>query len=518
MKGAARLDDCLRVLKTGDAETRIAAIRRLRQLWPQEAVAPLLETLRDENVSIQVAASQALAEIGSPEAISGLVEAFRAPRWHVRHYAKEALIKVGSPAAPALHEALQDERPAVRQGAAEVLKHTATRSSLEYLLVAQGDSTRPVRLAAIEALGRLQAAEAAEALGECLRDADSSVRELAAAGLGRLRAAAAVPGLLETLEDGSVAVRRASAVALGRILEKRAASGLLESVGDSDAVVEKESRKPIESLGADAVPALLQALNSPKPAVRRYATTQLGRLRAGSAVAPLSRILRDEERGIREGAASALVRIGRPSLEVLRGALRDRNPRVRRLACESLGTLGFEDAVVDLTGALKDRDGDVRRSAAEALGNIGQESGVERLLRTLGDDNPKVREAVVRALGEIGHPSAVPDLVITLKGEKDSWIGKVALEALKSIGTPATRALSELLHARGREDRKIAAWALGHICEGRAPPGLQVALRDPEPSVRRAAARSLAQILDVEAMVALKQVVALWVVSRGSVR
>jgi HEAT repeat protein len=96
---------------------------------------------------------------------------------------------------------------------------------------------------------------------------------------------------------------------------------------------------------------------------------------------------------------------GRPAVDFLDRALRDREARVRSSAALALAnvTQGTDLAVRGLKRALKDKDADVRYSAAAGLGRIGTEAGRQAFL------NHMRREAV--------HLMLTP---APLKGEEDS--------------------------------------------------------------------------------------------------
>jgi hypothetical protein len=89
------------------------------------------------------------------------------------------------------------------------------------------------------------------------------------------------------------------------------------------------------------------------------------------------------------------------ALPALIGALEDENDWVRRAAAEALGGIGDRGAVPALIGALKDEKADVRQAAAGALGGIGDPRAVPALIGALKDEKADVRRAAVGALGGI---------------------------------------------------------------------------------------------------------------------
>ena len=93
------------------------------------------------------------------------------------------------------------------------------------------------------------------------------------------------------------------------------------------------------------------------------------------------------ESTVGEAAADALARIGTQAVPALVDALQDPKPRVRELAALALARMGpeAETSVPELIMALQDSDLEVQRSAARALGQIGPEANqaIPALLETI---------------------------------------------------------------------------------------------------------------------------------------
>jgi len=82
---------------------------------------------------------------------------------------------------------------------------------------------------------------------------------------------------------------------------------------------------------------------------------------------------------VRYNAALALGKIGKPAVEPLIAALKDKDSRVRYSAAWALGKIGDKRAVEPLIAALKDKDSTVRRDAAWALTKItGKDFGEDQ--------------------------------------------------------------------------------------------------------------------------------------------
>jgi HEAT repeat protein len=128
------------------------------------------------------------------------------------------------------------------------------------------------------------------------------------------------------------------------------------------------------------------------------------------AVAEIAGYLRDPDAAVRASALGALARAGGLDADVLRDALADPSPAVRRRACEEAGralarrVVPAEDVVAMVQGALDDPDADVTEAAAWALGEGAGAAvtAVDRLVDLARHGPELCREAAVAALGAIG--------------------------------------------------------------------------------------------------------------------
>ncbi len=233
----------------------------------------------------------------------------------------------------------------------------ATSVLIELLRDSHGSSTE-VRCTAIEILVQLgaDAAAAGPNLLAAVKDPDPYVRSVAAASLAPVQvpAADAVPVLIEMLQGGQ---KLAAARALSEYRGEAAAALDVLIAVMQDKTLDSETRwnaartlGKLGAEGADAVPALVEALG-------------------------------DETTTVREHAAEALGDIGPPAAA----------------------------AVEDLVGVLDDPAVRVRRDAVRSLGQIGPAArvGVAEMKKRLDDPEPIVRDAARNALRAIA-PEELP--------------------------------------------------------------------------------------------------------------
>lgn len=236
------------------------------------------------------------------------------------------------------------------------------------------------------------------------------------------------------------------------------------------------------------------------------------------------------------------------SWEMLEKSLAHPNALIREKAIETAGRYGDARTLPALQAAVRDENARIRAAAAQAFVNAiarknpGLEAAVARLISTVGDDelrrflisnsastgsppllraiieclvdvSPAVRYAADAALKEHGgawmFTLAASEAVVTIETAAQSSNVEVSAVArawsetlrraqvrrtMLDTGVAAILTLNASLRGSSAVLRAAAAWALSQSTDGRARPALVDALQDPEETVRRAAALSLAQL------------------------
>lgn len=122
----------------------------------------------------------------------------------------------------------------------------------------------------------------------------------------------------------------------------------------------------------------------------------------------------DDDPMVRVAALGALARAGALDDDIVRTALADPEPRVRRRGCEVAATR----PTVSLTNALGDPDPLVAEAAAWALGEHGDRvaaGAVDALSDVVRHHaEPLVREAAAAALGAIGDPAGLAAILVAV--------------------------------------------------------------------------------------------------------
>lgn len=207
-----------------------------------------------------------------------------------------------------LMQALKDEEPVVREACAHALGEIDDPEAVPALLAAVRDKAAPVRGAAAWALGEIEDPRASEPLMRTLWDTDAEVRSQAAWALGELEDPRAVEGLMGALsKDVDGRVRRQAAWALGEIEDPRAVVVLVQALRDRDREVRRQAAWALGEIESpDAVEPLVGALKDEDTEVRQQSAWALGEIADPRAASPLARALKDASAEVRRQAAWAL--------------------------------------------------------------------------------------------------------------------------------------------------------------------------------------------------------------------
>ena len=252
-----------------------------------------------------------------------------------------------------------------------------------------------------------------------------------------------------------------------------------------------ETDRPNAAMDIDTAVA---ALKTDDTTARMEAANTLGFMRKGAAdaVPALVDALEDDYEPMRRNAIYALGAIGKPAVQPLIDALAaekeafDMEPILHICdAAHGLAAIGAP-AVPALIAALQDERENVRASAAYALGEMGlvAAGAVDGLIALLTDESEEVRRHATSALGMIKEPvpKTVPALVRVLEDREDTDLAFFAAQALTRIGPDAPEAVPALQEALVSE----SAYVRGFSSEALSRIGTAEALQALVPFLRTA--------------------------------
>jgi HEAT repeat protein len=447
-----------------------------------------------------------------------------------------ALRRIGKPAAEAVIPLLKHDDPIVRFQAAAVLSGMIPGEASAALPAVQTametERTLPngelyvfeEMLAATLHLGGDTERVTAEII-KLLQSEQEIVRYRAAKALARIgrKGAAAIPKLTELLNDSKGEIQEAALEALAAMgsAAKDSVIEIAKKVTGDDVSMGREAARTLRAFGpaaAPAVPALANALDSNDQnfcVEAAQALTAIGPEAVG-AVEAIAKHLEDtnsrrEEKVALLQAAAAIGPPAKDAIPAITKLLGARDTAVRVAAAETLGRVGpgNADAIKSLAAPLADiKNNPLALQAAilKALAGMGPAAKaaapeVKTFGEKVNDPGTKVwAAATLVALGSDADANskvvlaALRDKAANAKTARGTAVE--AAEFLGSKGRPAIPDLVEVLQDKAQLEttREKAARSLGRLGAKESVRQLTDALRDPDKSLRRAAADALGML------------------------
>ena len=266
----------------------------------------------------------------------------------------------------------------------------------------------------------------------------------------------------------------------------------------TDVTKRGQAARDLVKLGADAVPALIEALQTRDPNLPllvRQIVVQMGAV----ALPALTNILRTAHPTMRVQVCEILGQFkDRAALSPLTEATQSEFFSVRERSAYALGNFKDPQSFQTLIALLNDPETEVRVAACLALGQFRDAGIFSKLGDVLLDDREiEVRQAAARALGEMKDSAVLPYLMDALR-DSFWWYGReqaanVLLDAIQGLGADAVLPLVEALGDMEGAVRRYAASILGNLRDARAIESLGMALYDLHHEVGMVAAQALAK-------------------------
>jgi len=387
------IDNWITELYSEDKKIWREAVRALGYLG-NDAVAPVLDTLHDENVPWE-----RIAEI---------------------------LKQIGQPAVDALSEAILSDE----------------------------DVQARIRMAKV--IGAMKDVRLLTALIDGMSDADALVRETIADAMSNYNDPRAVNCLLQGLNDEFPNVRASAARALGSYSrDPRVESPLLQALNDLEPQVRAGAAKGLAYFKSDSVKNALEvATSDPHEDVRQTAAAAL-QLQAGDKMV-FARLNRQSD-DITNTANLILKKIEEDGVfdENDMDAMRHSNPVIRSRLLEVLSETGQERAFSLIMPALNDINPAVRRTGVDALVRMG-DVAVPLLIKNLNDKSKFIRAGLVEALGMLRDEQVLVEFEKMVRD--DAVMVRVALvNALNQFTIDeSTKILKSFLKDDDREVKELA--------------------------------------------------------------
>lgn len=299
---------------------------------------------RERSPEKRAAMLAGMSGMSHPKVIASLVRALRFGDWRERGAALAGLSFHKDSALPILKQLAQSPDKRDRLAVVEALNAINTPNALNLLLqLARSEPDEQVRCEALLTLSNHGVKEALPLLAELVQKGEPTIANTAAVGLTRyseegrrvlrrllnserketrLAAAKALatindPAAIETLKQQANATDIPQGITILQLMaragDEKALRELIGFLSHDEPLVRLRARLSIYAVGKQAIPLLLQTLDSPDSRLRAESALILGALKADVAREKIASLLKDPDPQVREAAQMALNRLEEPS-------------------------------------------------------------------------------------------------------------------------------------------------------------------------------------------------------------
>lgn len=439
---------CDALLKDPEVNVRYQAAVSLGNLGLPEAAKCLNQAMRDEEW-VQYSVIEALAKIRHSSSIDAMVKAMSHSSELVVSMIIDALGDMGNVKAVSLLLNRMESSPtALRNkivkaivkilGAklVNLLPKDARENFRDYLLVALDDEETEVQDAAILGLAVMGGDDAAAGVFAIAAKLDPDKDQDRLDGIiGSLAQMGVTAVLKNALRNEDVPAALLAVETLSRISDPEVESVLVNAFWQGYITVQRAIVAVLARIAGpgsvDFFMDLLQKHNDGK--VLKSAASFLGqKLKHAPAAESLFELLDHQYDDVKEAALDACVAIGGEAMQTRFKALYQGGDPVKRLmAVYALGRIDAASNLELLKSALEDANPEIRKHALEAISSLCYQNDVwvELLAPRLLDENRDVRQTVVEIMGKCYSPEIAPHLLHALSDD-DDWVKVRALEVL----------------------------------------------------------------------------------------
>jgi len=509
-------------LKSSDEELRRAAIDSLRGEDPGEVCGLIFTAMGDESWRVRKEAVNVFVAAGpSSELITALLELLRdEDNAGLRNSAAEAIIMLGVLAARQLKALAGDADAGVRKFAIDMMGGIGSAEFVPVLLAALHDPDVNVSAAAAEHLGTIgDTGTAAELLAAIATNENVFFRFSALSALGKLGIPAPVPAEIEKLV-GQEIFSKVIYDCLGSIGDHTAAPILQEgflsgqksarcaAVKAFNRIFQRSSAPERQGLadslrrlsGSEVVPAFIELLDAegPDTALAEAVTNLLGVIGDARAAVPLLASYLTER--LSNPALNALAALGPTGMDALRGFYHHADEKLCGAICTLFGELGYQAGDSLIREALHDPSPSVRRAAVQAAGQRGLSDCISEIIGQLDGADDDFRGAIVSCLQVLTRKDSAPvrEVACQLADSEQPQRRRDSALLFATLGDAGH--LSRLVKDEEPSVRQAAAAAIGKLQTPSLQGFLQIALVDEAPEVRMVAAEALGESGDSDAV------------------
>ncbi|MGD0584265.1 MAG: HEAT repeat domain-containing protein [Oryzomonas sp.] len=509
-------------LKSPDEELRRAVIDSLRGEDLGDVCEFIFTAMGDDSWRVRKEAVNVfVAAEPSGDFIAALLELLRDEgNAGLRNSAAEAVIMIGTQAARQLKALAGDADPGVRKFVVDVMGGIGSMEFVPALLGALYDADVNVSAAAAEHLGTIGDARAVPELLTAIAANDSVFfRFSALSALVKLGIPAPVPEELKRLVGqeifskvvydclGSIGNHTAAPILLEGFLSTKKSSrcaavkAFNRVLQRSDAPTRLELEGSLHRLsGSEVVLAFIELLDAegPDSALAEALTNLLGIIGDPRAAVPLLAAYLTER--LSNQALKALTALGPDGMDTVRGFYPHADEKLCGAICTLFGKVGYQAGDDLIREALHNPSPSVRRAAVQAAGLRGLSDCIPEIIGQLGEAGDDVSGAIITSLRVLSGKEPNPVRAVARQLAESDQPQRRRDAALLFAALSDGEYLSRLVKDEDPSVRQASVAAIGKLQITSLRGFLQIALVDETPEVRMVAAEALGESGNADAI------------------
>jgi HEAT repeat protein len=177
---------------------------------------------------------------------------------------------------------------------------------------------------------------------------------------------------------------------------------------------------------------------APLPKGESLTPTAVSENRPASEISLLINQLLNDDPELVDEARAEILEIGRPAVPLLIKALKSDKPALRYMVCEILAEIRDERALPHMINLLKDKKeytASIASVAARALGRLGEPSVIPHLMEAASSPDIELRYEAINALGILRAQEAITLTLQVLTDTAQTFLGyQIRCAALQALG------------------------------------------------------------------------------------
>ncbi|MBF0289573.1 MAG: HEAT repeat domain-containing protein [SAR324 cluster bacterium] len=499
------ISDLINKLDDPDEAVKLSAIEELGYPGMENAIIPLVYTLRDNIRFVAEAAADALIRIGTEEVAEAVSPLLATEETALRNDAAEIMAQLKEKAVPALMMSLRNENHDVRQFAVDTLSQINSPETVAALVGTVNDPNENVAAGTIDILGDQGDESVVSQIVEQINRSEW-VKGACLRALGKIGGDQALEAILGQAKDSNPLVLLSVVQALGQIARPDGIPMLLsilakqsqllgeEVINALEAIFFQQTKEQRSEYVKDIPPdPLYAAAQSGKLNTRLNTIKLLGDFQHNPPFDFLIQLYSDEAPEIRRAAMHAVVNLKPKNLDPVTTILdsSDSSMESKAAALDTLGRMRRPECIQYISDFLDLEDITLQRVALNALYAPLDKRVQQKLKNLLSSPISEIRTHALIAVNRLKDVSLM-DEVITRLHDEDEDVRSAADEAYVTIAWENKDiSISPFLNSFDQEERRLAFQCFSERANSEIIPQLSKGLKDPDSKIRVIAIKAL---------------------------